>query len=431
MKKHFGNIQNAFGVAVKGAILHVKRGDALVQIFKDNGVTKIDNPLQTDENGYYEFYTANGRFDIHVSGNVVKDYVIEDVDLFDPDDSPLGQVPVYNEDEDQLRFPDGRVVPLRDASFTKRTDNIESAGSMFLSGKNAALNPSSFAVVYGNGQTIIRSAIDSTHQSGIPNLLERVTNDSTLVGSTASALPNDLRSYWRLMVKKDHLVTHNRPRSQIVSNPLKFRTHYRFHVIFRPSLFVPDFGTRQVKSPYSALFVLSQQGGASPLEYSPGQLQSAGSPLYIIQRGHTLYLELRTVCEALGYGPEDGSSSNYIKYDMGDTPRTALRSSPQVNTTGGYFHEMIIEFYLDERRLKDGGKGYFRGWFDSEEWFNHPGATSAPRNTHGNRIPIQARFGMYEINGGILNATDLCQVVNSMSIDRGLDITYMHLGEAG
>ncbi len=86
--------QNASGVTVVGVGLTVMVYNAgtvvPATIYLDNGVTLIDQlvtPILTDVNGRFEFYAANGRYDVTISGATittitVPDILLEDLALF-------------------------------------------------------------------------------------------------------------------------------------------------------------------------------------------------------------------------------------------------------------------------------------------------------------------------------------------------------------
>jgi hypothetical protein len=72
MQKYQNNITARNGDAVVGiAVLITLTGTATpATIYSDNGVTTTPNPVATDANGYFEFYAADGRYDIYVGGKL-------------------------------------------------------------------------------------------------------------------------------------------------------------------------------------------------------------------------------------------------------------------------------------------------------------------------------------------------------------------------
>jgi len=61
-------------------------GGGAVTIYSDNGATPRANPLTTDANGYFEFYAADGRYTIQISGASITTRTITDILLEDPAD---------------------------------------------------------------------------------------------------------------------------------------------------------------------------------------------------------------------------------------------------------------------------------------------------------------------------------------------------------
>lgn len=70
MQKYQNNVTGRNGdVVIGGAVLVKLAGTATpATIYSDDGVTPADNPLTTDANGYFEFYAADGLYDIAVNG---------------------------------------------------------------------------------------------------------------------------------------------------------------------------------------------------------------------------------------------------------------------------------------------------------------------------------------------------------------------------
>jgi hypothetical protein len=75
MLKYINVVQDANGDAVSGASVTIYNAGTVVAatIYSDDGVTPASNPLTTDSLGNFEFYAANGDYDIRVSysGTVV------------------------------------------------------------------------------------------------------------------------------------------------------------------------------------------------------------------------------------------------------------------------------------------------------------------------------------------------------------------------
>lgn len=84
MQKYFNNVTNLQGRAVANATVSVTTlAGAVATLYSDDGVTLLANPLTTDERGYFEFYAANGHYNISASGRGIDSFTIDDVILFD------------------------------------------------------------------------------------------------------------------------------------------------------------------------------------------------------------------------------------------------------------------------------------------------------------------------------------------------------------
>ena len=82
--------QNASGITVVGAGLtvHVYTAGTVVPatVYSDNGITVIDQllaPITTDINGKFEFYAANGRYDVTITGATITSITVPDILLED------------------------------------------------------------------------------------------------------------------------------------------------------------------------------------------------------------------------------------------------------------------------------------------------------------------------------------------------------------
>lgn len=85
MQKYQDSVQDRNGNAVVGASVLVKTlAGATATIYSDNGVTAASNPLTTDSKGHFEFYAANGRYTLEISGagltatHTVTDILLDD-----------------------------------------------------------------------------------------------------------------------------------------------------------------------------------------------------------------------------------------------------------------------------------------------------------------------------------------------------------------
>jgi hypothetical protein len=88
MQKYQNNIAARNGDAVVGIKVLIKLAGTATPatIYSDDGVTTTPNPLTTNANGYFEFYVANGLYDIAVNGtDAYTDVLIADALGIDAD----------------------------------------------------------------------------------------------------------------------------------------------------------------------------------------------------------------------------------------------------------------------------------------------------------------------------------------------------------
>jgi len=83
MQKYQNNITARNGDAVSGisVLISLASSGDPATIYSDDGVTVADNPIVTDANGYFEFYAADGRYNITAGGGGYSDVLIADTVL--------------------------------------------------------------------------------------------------------------------------------------------------------------------------------------------------------------------------------------------------------------------------------------------------------------------------------------------------------------
>lgn len=87
MKKYFDTVANANGSPVNGASVSVFNfgTQTLSSIYSDaSGTSSISNPITTNSRGYFEFYAADGRYSLQISGTGFTTLSISDILLDDP-----------------------------------------------------------------------------------------------------------------------------------------------------------------------------------------------------------------------------------------------------------------------------------------------------------------------------------------------------------
>lgn len=80
MQKYFDTVANRTGDAIVGANVAVTTQGALpALLYTDNAGTLLGSPLITDANGYFEFYAADGRYNITITKVGITPIVVNDV----------------------------------------------------------------------------------------------------------------------------------------------------------------------------------------------------------------------------------------------------------------------------------------------------------------------------------------------------------------
>lgn len=93
MQKYINNVTASNGDAIRGALITVQNPDTTpAQLYSDNGVTPVSQPLVTDSLGGFSFYAADGRYNLFVHINGVLVSTITDILLEDPADGGATQV---------------------------------------------------------------------------------------------------------------------------------------------------------------------------------------------------------------------------------------------------------------------------------------------------------------------------------------------------
>lgn len=97
--KHFEDyLVNQIGLAISNATVTVKLAGTATNatIYSDDGVTPKTNPLTSDISGKYDFYVADGRYDIVITGTGLTTRTLSDVEIGDVASSKAGGNPVYD-----------------------------------------------------------------------------------------------------------------------------------------------------------------------------------------------------------------------------------------------------------------------------------------------------------------------------------------------
>lgn len=96
MQKYFNTVTNRSGTAQSSAFVTVKTlAGTTPTLYSDNGSTPMaSNVIPTDDNGYFEFYAADGRYTLTITGSNFNTITISDILLEDAAD---GSTPLTEE----------------------------------------------------------------------------------------------------------------------------------------------------------------------------------------------------------------------------------------------------------------------------------------------------------------------------------------------
>lgn len=89
-------VTGGFTTPAAGATVQVNlTGAGLATIYSDDGITVTSNPLTADVNGRYNFFVANGRYDLIITGPGLTSQTIGNLEITDAmDTTALGKTPI-------------------------------------------------------------------------------------------------------------------------------------------------------------------------------------------------------------------------------------------------------------------------------------------------------------------------------------------------
>ena len=96
MKHYVDNVLKDNGIPVVGASVTVRVANstpgtgALATLYSDDGVTTTSNPVSTNGQGQFDFYVADGRYDLTFSGTGITGKTIADIEITDVTESSTG-----------------------------------------------------------------------------------------------------------------------------------------------------------------------------------------------------------------------------------------------------------------------------------------------------------------------------------------------------
>lgn len=115
MQKYFDNVISSNGTPLSGASIQVNvSGGSAATLYSDNGITTRSNPVLTDSLGYFDFYVANGNYDLIVTKAGYPSVTRSDVTIGGSSDSTniAQSVTIASAVDSGINFANGRWVTL-------------------------------------------------------------------------------------------------------------------------------------------------------------------------------------------------------------------------------------------------------------------------------------------------------------------------------
>lgn len=185
MQKYFNNLTDRNGNVLVNVSVSVRNfpSNTLATIFSDNGVTPKANPTSTNQYGYFEFYAADGRYSLVISGPGITTITVSDILLEDPADGGAAQVSftaagagaITRTAQDKLRetvSPNDFGVTPSSADFLEAVTAVGSGGVIKVPKASITLNSNVLA-------TNVNFDIEGATFSGIGRLLGAIIDRKT------------------------------------------------------------------------------------------------------------------------------------------------------------------------------------------------------------------------------------------------------------
>jgi hypothetical protein len=130
MKHYYGQAQSQLGVALPNVTVTVYLASTLTlaQLYTDDGITLGGNPLVTDSNGRYNFYTSDGRYDIAYTGGTIVPFTESNIEVADltqaqPGDAQWETNSLEAGVIELVEVVSGSIAPIGSINLYAKTDN--------------------------------------------------------------------------------------------------------------------------------------------------------------------------------------------------------------------------------------------------------------------------------------------------------------------
>lgn len=285
---------------------------------------------------------------------------------------------------------------LCDASGKFRLGGFQADGvtfnpSFFETSSSSSLNPG------GVARTPI--VIGATGGGGVTGIITRVA-DTVCTSAQTDATK---KFAWELTCDPTHYTSANHARTQFTSAPLEPRKRYLQKYSFRwnNTNTAAAYAQAETSVPPSDLmhecliWQIHQFNSAQPWETN----QNGGQPMFSLLYFSGRYVFFIRRCkDNMGSTQTNGLGNPYKAYDNEDAAQTDVTYFDLDPTK---YTDFTFEFYLDERDITEGGRGYLKVRSGGKLMVDYVGPTLQPLRAIDKSpriVEVTTKFGMYFYN---------------------------------
>lgn len=277
--------------------------------------------------------------------------------------------------------------------------------------------------------TIALKAFSLTCANGVGGCITRFTDPYIGPGTTAN--PNSQKC-WLFTIDPTHRVTEGHGRTILQSAALELRKRYRIEAMFR--FYDQTTGAWQTSNstacePQMLIMSLTQLnagGGDYDVDGSMGYgVQYVGNGPFAVNysRGVLKFLA-RAPSEEYAYLAADG----YWSWEDFDRNAYFQTNVYEYQLKGANPVAVDMEFFLDERAISEGGKGWLKVWVDRQLLIDYVGRVCYPAGREtGNIGQVLARIGLYDTTYDVVADNTLCSAAKSTAIARNMSVKYFRV----